>query len=223
MLEITEHAKVFTAHDKYVGKVDRIVMDPITRMVSHIVVHKGIFLREDKVVPIENVTTATEERINLKRGSHMDDFPSFIEQHYVTLDEAGDESEAGQDPNQPQGPSSAPFVWYGPYGMGTTMFESSMRTVTERNIPERAIALEPGAMVCALGRAKFGALEEVITTDAGVATHIIVTMSDPSLDRKAIPMHWVDEISENEIHLGVTAWMIEAIEPYDPSLSSLPG
>ena len=223
MLEITEHAKVFTAHDKYLGKVDRIVIDPITRMVSHIVVHKGILLREDKVIPIENVTTATEERINLKRGSHVEDFPSFIEQHYLTLDETGDEAEASRDPDQPHGPSSVPFVWYGPYGIGATMFESSMRTVTEKNIPERAVALEPGAMVCALGRMKVGELEEVITTDSGMATHIVVTMCDTSLDRKAIPMHWVDEISENEIHLGVTPWMIEAIGPYDPSLSPIAG
>ena len=85
------------------------------------------------------------------------------------------------------------------------------------------LSLEPGAMVCALGRTKVGELEEVITTDSGMATHIVVTMSDSSLDRKAIPMHWVDEISENEIHLGATLWMVQAIEMYDPHLSPMRG
>ena len=212
-MEITEHTKVFTAHGEYVGRVDRIVIDPITRMVSHIVVHKGIFLPDDKVIPVVGIATATEERINLDRGSHPDEFLAFIEQHYVEAD-AEDE-----DGDERAGSMKAPFVWYGPYGMSSAMYASSMRVVTERNIPERAIALRPDASVCALGRVEVGQLDEVITTDAGLATHIVVTMSDPSLDRKAIPMHWVDEIGENEIHLGVTQWMIDAIEVYDPHLS----
>ena len=215
MLEITEHTKVFTAHDEYVGKVDRIVIDPITRMVSHIVVHKGILLPEDKVIPVEGIATATEERVNLGRGNDPDEFPSFIEHHYVRVDEseqAGDET---------KGAISAPFVWFGPYGTASTMYDSSMRDVIERNIPERAVALEPGATVTALGRSEVGRLEEVITTEAGMATHIVVTMSDPSLDRKAIPMHWVDDIAASEVHLGATLWMIKAIEPYDPQLSPL--
>lgn len=217
MLEITEHTKVFTAHDEYVGKVDRIVIDPITRTVSHIVVHKGILLPEDKVIPVGGIATATEERVNLQRGNHPDEFPSFIEHHYVSVDESG------EDEVETTGGVSAPFVWYGPYGMASTLYDSSMRHVIERNIPERAIALEPGATVTAPGRSEVGRLEEVITTEAGMATHIVVTMSDPSLDRKAIPMHWVDNIAEKEIHLGATQWMIEAVEPYDPHLSSTPG
>ena len=213
MLEITEHTKVFTAHGEYVGRVDRIVIDPITRMVSHIVVHKGIFLPEDKVIPVAGIATATEERINLDRGNHPDEFLAFFEQHYVEID-AEDE-----DGDEKVRATRAPFIWYGPYGMASAMYASSMRVVTERNIPERAIALQPSASVCALGRIEVGELDEVITTDAGLATHIVVTMSDPSLDRKAIPMHWVDDISENEIHLGVTQWMVEAIEVYDPQMS----
>jgi hypothetical protein len=217
MLEITERTKVFTAHGEYVGRVDRIVIDPITRMVSHIVVHKRVLLPEDKVIPVDGIATATEERVHLARGSHPDEFPSFIEQHYVELDE-----EDG-DGSEPVGPIKPPFVWYGPYGMASAMYESSMRVVTARNIPERAVALEPDACVCALGRGVVGKLDEVITTDAGLATHIVVTMSDPGLDRKAIPMHWVDDIAENEIHLGVTQWMIDAIERYDPDLSPVRG
>lgn len=217
MLEITEHTKVFTAHDEYVGRVDRIVIDPITRMVSHIVVHKGVLLPEDKVIPVEGIATATEERINLERGNHLGDFPSFIERHYVSLDETN------LDDDEQEGTVTTPFVWYGPYGIASSMYESSMRLVTERNIPERAVALERGALVCALGRLEIGRLDEVITTEAGLATHIVVTVSDPSLDRKAIPMHWVDDISENEIHLGATQWMIDAIEMYDSHLSVMRG
>ena len=213
MLEITEHTKVFTAHDEYVGKVDRIVIDPLTRKVSHIVVHKGVLLPEDKVIAVGRIATATEERINLARGSHPDEMPAFVEQHYVELDEAD------QDPEGQSGAATAPFVWYGPYGMVSTMYESSMRLVTKRNIPERAVALESDISVCALGRDEIGRFDEVITTDAGLATHIIVTMSDSTLDRKAIPMHWVDNITENEIMLGVTSWMVDAIETYDPRLS----
>jgi sporulation protein YlmC with PRC-barrel domain len=218
MLEITEHAKVFTAHGEYVGKVDRIVIDPITRMVSHIVVHKGVFLPEDKVIPIDAITTATEERVHLARGSHTEDFLPFIERHYVKRDDEDDE-----DADEHGEPVRAPFVWYGPYGISSTMYETEMRMVTERNIPERAIALEPGACVCSLGRVEIGTLDEVIATETGLVTHIVVTMNDPSLDRKAIPMHWVHDIAENEVHLGASQWMIDAIEAYDPHLSPLEG
>ncbi len=212
MLEVHENARVFTAHDEHLGKVDHIVIDPLTRMVSHIVVRKGIFFPEDKVIPIDVVATATEERINLDQDVDPDRFPPFLEYHYVPLEEPIEDLSASAG----TAPAPFPFVWYGPYGVASPTYETTMRTVTERNIPDRAVALEPGIPVLATGRREVGRLEEVILTDFGSATHIVISDDGFNPVRKAIPINWVDAISENEIRLGVVEHMVQSIKPYDP-------
>lgn len=211
MLQVNENAPVFTARDEHVGKVDRIVVDPLTRTVTHIVVRKGIFFPEDKVIAIDDIVTATEERINLSTQVDAESFPPFVDHHYVTLDEhiqaEGISSHA----------TSLPAIWYGPLGIMTPVYESAMRTITERNIPERAAALEPGTAVLARGRRDLGRLEEIITTNNGTVTHIVVAEAGLHRTRRALPVNWIESISEAEILLGTTENMVKSIKAFDPS------
>lgn len=211
MREIVEKARVFTAHDVYVGKVDRIVIDPLTHMVTHIVVRKGILFPEDKVIPTDEIATATEERINLGRDVDPDVLPAFIEHHYVPLDEFEQAQEAAD------GSTTLPSVWYGPLGIMTPVYESTMRAVTERNVPDRTVALEPGVPVYATGQHDIGRFEEVIMTDMGMATHIVISQDGFNPVRRAVPINWIETISETKVVLGTTEHMVRSIRPFDPT------
>ena len=58
-MEIKRNAKVTTADGKDVGRVDRVVIDPQSKEVSHLVIRQGFLFTEDKVVPIDLVSAAT--------------------------------------------------------------------------------------------------------------------------------------------------------------------
>jgi sporulation protein YlmC with PRC-barrel domain len=49
-MELKPDAGVFTSKGKAVGQVDRVVIDPKTKNVSHIVVRKGLIQTESRVL-----------------------------------------------------------------------------------------------------------------------------------------------------------------------------
>lgn len=209
MFEFTANTGVYTAHDEHVGKIDYIIMDPLTTTVTHLVVRKGVFFPEDKVIPVDTIATATAERINLRPDVDPAEFPPFIEFHYVPISTVEQAADAAA-------PTPVPVAWYGPHGIMTPMYASTMRTVIERNIPERAVAVEPGTPVYAKGRSDVGQLDEIILTDTGVSTHIVVVEDGLNPIRRAVPVGWIDAISETEIRLGTTRGLVESIEPFNP-------
>ena len=103
---------VFTANGADVGRIDRVVMDPRTNEVAGLVVRKGFFFTEDKVVPFDLVFQASEDRVTLRQGigDAFNNLANFEETHYVPI-----EGPAGQ-PEQADYASS--LYWYPPVGMG---------------------------------------------------------------------------------------------------------
>ena len=57
-------APVF-AQDGRTGHLGKVVIDPHTRRVTHLIIHRGVLLAEDRVVPVELVERATPEGISL--------------------------------------------------------------------------------------------------------------------------------------------------------------
>ncbi|MEX1295726.1 MAG: PRC-barrel domain-containing protein [Candidatus Limnocylindrales bacterium] len=210
MLEVTKNTDVYTADDRHVGSVDRIVLDPVTQQLTHVVVRKGIFFPEDKLIHFEDISTATPERINLRQGVDAAQLDPFVEHHFVTVDETDlPEGDLVYDPG---------FVsaWYGPIGVAPPMHRDALLSVSERNIPDRLLALEAGSPVLSSDHEVVGHLERVLATDDGRPTHLVIEDDGLSLDRRAMPIGWVGEITEEGIALGVTAHMVEAVVPLGP-------
>jgi uncharacterized protein YrrD len=210
MLDIATNTGVYTARDEQVGTVDRIVLDPSTRAVSHVVVRKGIFFPEDKLVPIGDIATATPERINLRQEVSMDDLPPFVEQYYVPLDERD------RPPGPPDQAVRFAMPLSGPVGETMPTPRPELVPVRERNISERLTALEAGAPVFATGHEAVGRLERIVTTGQGQPSHIVVEEGGLSPDRRTVPIEWVLGIAEDAVLLDATREMIETIAPLDP-------
>jgi starvation-inducible DNA-binding protein len=210
-MEFFEDARVYTARDQDLGKIDRIVIDPVAGEVTHLVVRKGIFLPEDKVVPIADIATATAERINLRDEADPSEYRPFEERMYVPLNTDTTDDAPG---NVSPAPVIPPVAWYGPYGAPIPQELPYTRTVTERNIPERAVALAPDARVLANDDSEIGTVEHVITDDAGRTTHLVVGYDIPAPAR-AIPITFVERITDGSVRLAVDPMTIGALPPFN--------
>ena len=88
-VELKEGTSVFTSGGEAVGKINRIVLDPATNEVTHLVVQKGWLYSEDKVVPFEMVDSATEDKVVLKENiDNFDGLPPYEEAHYIRTRDA---------------------------------------------------------------------------------------------------------------------------------------
>jgi sporulation protein YlmC with PRC-barrel domain len=205
-LTLNEGADVFTADGQRVGSVDRIVLDPLTKDVSHIVVRRGVLFREDKVIPTDMIATTDEEQIVLDTGVSGEDIPPFEERHYVTVLEEFYQPDLGSVP---------PLLYFGPYALATPVIPTVTETVRNRDIPDRAVAVETGAKVVTSDGEAVGALAQVLMTDGGVATHLVVDVGSFMFEEyKGVPMGWIESIDDDVVRLGVPKSMIEAIPEY---------
>lgn len=164
-------AQVVTQDGKLVGQVDRVVIDPVTNEVTHIVVRKGMIFTTDKVLALAALAEVSEDRILLRRDiADLEKEPEFEERMYIPLDEAGDM----RDPAGLNAQYASRSVYYPPIGtlgvtpsaqaqMGAATVPTPFVVQTERNIPERAVALQPGADVLDPEGNDIGDVEQVIS------------------------------------------------------------
>ena len=205
---------VFSSDDEKIGTLHRVVIDPKTKEVTHIVVKEGFLFTEDKVVPMDLVGSVTEDRITLQGSKeHLDELPVYEETHYVPRDATADD-----DMNT--------LYWYPPVelGMGgygrypVSFYPQSLYVQkTEKNIPEGMIALAEGAKVISQDGEHVGKIETLITDPKDDRiTHVVVSSGLLSKERRIIPAYWLDTVNDDEIHISVDARLLERLPEYQP-------
>lgn len=213
-LELKEGTTVVTPGGEEVGKINRFVLDPETNEVTHMVVQKGWLFTEDKVVPLEMVDSATNEKVVLlETTGNFEQFPPFEERHFVRAIE------------EPDSPGSEPvyhhtqaYYWYPPYGyVGSPIgYYGWPPVTTERNIPENTVALKEGADVMSSDDKHVGDVERLfIEPGSNRASHFLISQGLLFKDRKLVPAHWVRTVAEDKIHLAVSAKMLESLPSYE--------
>src|SRR5205085_12489883 len=115
-MQIVTGANIYTATNEKLGHVDRVVVDPQTKKVTHLVVRKGFLLKTDKVLPIDWVAAANGDQISLTpEATGLDDLPNFEEKHYVRSDDAVAVAGMGEVSSAAHGAPAAPtLIWYPP-------------------------------------------------------------------------------------------------------------
>lgn len=87
MLEIHEGTPVESTDGRRLGTVDRFIVDPSSRTVTHGIVEKGVFFTDEKVIPIQALERgAGDEILTLRPEIAPADLPDVEEPHYVELD-----------------------------------------------------------------------------------------------------------------------------------------
>ena len=215
-MELKEGSEVFTSSEEQIGKIDRFVLDPATNQVTHIVVQRGGLPAEDKLVPIEMIDTATEERVVLNQQvENLEQLPPFEETHYVEL------TEDTQRPSASTYRYAPAYYWYPPAGfIGYPGFAPGYYewapTETTRNIPADTVPLREGADVMSSDGEHLGDVERLLV-DAGSnkATHFVISEGFLFKERKLIPAHWIRSIEENKVNLSVPSRLLERLPAYE--------
>ncbi len=220
-MQLKEGTHVFTADNQDVGQIDRVVIDPATEEVTHIIVRQGFLFTEDKVIPMDWVVSATDERVTLRSEmNNLDDLPDFEQTHYVSMPE-----EERRALGYPTSGYVSPIYGYPPYGAAWPAYspaafgqhDQQYAARTEQNIPENTAALKNGARVMSSDEQHVGEIESVLVDSSSKqATHFVISQGLFFKDRKLVPAAWVRTLMEDEVYLGVTARTLEQLPEYQP-------
>ena len=209
-MQFNQGASVVTLDGKEAGHIDRVVIDPESDQVTHLVIQRGLLQRQDKVVPIAAVTIEQEGQLTVHvKSDELALLPDFEEELYRLADEG-----RGGD---------APSVVsvYPPYPGGVPMFaDYGPRYVAEShlNIPDNTVALKEGAKVIARDNKEVGHVAQILTsTPADQVTHFLVVKGLLVKEHRLIPVRWVDRLADGEVNLAVDSSTVERLPVIEPA------
>jgi uncharacterized protein YrrD len=213
-MQLHQDATIFSATGEELGKLDRIVLDPGTGEVTHIVLRKGWFFQEDRVIPVQWITSTDGSKVHLsKEVENLEDLPLFEETHYV--DPGAEDAEGERETAIPAAP---PLYWYPPVSIPIgfpAYYRMPFAVETDRNIPEGAIPLKDGAKVYATGGEHVGDIERLYTGEGERVTHFVLSSGLLFVKKKLVPSHWIASVSEGEIHLAVPEKVLERLPDFE--------
>ncbi len=221
-MKFRENSDVRTADGEKIGNVERVVLDPQTKEVTHLVIQKGFLFTEDKILPLDLVDTTIDsvhkDEVWLRKTSDdLMELPDFQETHYLPINEEPYPEDMRQD-NYRQ------VYWYPPLGSAyypglsyAIQPEATYATpVEEKNIPEGTVALKEGAKVISADNTHIGDVEKIFTdSQTGRATHLLISRGLLLQEKKIVPTHWIRELKEEDVHLGVTLDFINNLPEYE--------
>jgi uncharacterized protein YrrD len=228
-MEFKQGADVVTPDGEKVGDIERVVIDPKTQEVSHLIVEKGFLLTTDKVVPMNLVQNATEEQVTLRKDlDDLEALPDFEETHFVET-EIKETPDTAPEDEDVELENVGSLYWVPPAGhswWGTPGYLGYPATFgyaappfvreTEKNIPEGTVPLKEGAPVFGGKGEHVGDVEEVFTEpESGRVTHILVSEGLLLKDRKRVPTTWVKAFEDDEVFLSVEAEVLDRLPNYD--------
>lgn len=192
-MELKEDAHVVTSDGKAAGRIHRVVIDPETKKVTHLVIKSGLLGMDDKVVEVQKVDIASPEAVTLLcTAEELKFMPPFIMTQYTPVSGGTFSSAATLYPNP--------------------IPDNSAVSETRRTIPEELIALKEGAPVVSVDDEQIGKIERVITDpESGQVTHFILAKGRRHKERKQIPFEWVDKLNEDKVRLTVNSAQLEEL------------
>lgn len=199
-VQFQKNATVVAANGQEVGSIDRVVLSPESKMVTHIVVRKGALLNKvEKVLPIDLIAETTEDQIRLRdEAGDLEAFPPFEEERVV-------DKKTGLD-HPPLSESSTPeILGYAEPNIPVVPAPGEQYvTQIEQNIPEGTVALKEGARVISAEGQNVGKVERVLADlSMEQVTHLLVSRGMFPKETKLIPMEWVARMEDDEVHLRV--------------------
>lgn len=216
-MHFKEGAAVYTADHQKAGTIDRVVLDPQTKEVTHLVIYKGFLFTEHKLVPIDLVETTMEDRVLLRNRAKALELPEFEKTHYVS---PVTEDTYAKDPNDYKYqvywyPQAGTVWWYHPAAPILGVPPLPYATETEKNIPEGTVALNEGAKVMSVDDEHVGDVERVfVDPESDRATHFVISQGLLLKERKAVPTLWVRSMGEEQVQLGVDSSFIDQLPEY---------
>lgn len=198
MLELSVDTEIQTADGRTMGEIDRFIVNPSRKAVSHVVVRRGALFTEERVVPVE-ILGEEEGKVRLRTGIDPAELPPFERGHYVEMDPATSSRLTPRSPNA--------LVWAYPIPSmtGFPAYPSvpvGGEAIAERNVPEGEVVVTEGAPVRSADGTEIGSISEVAIDEDGSLSYIEVDPGFFQSERK-IPSHWIDSLETGSVVLAV--------------------
>lgn len=214
LFELEEKAMVRSTSGEALGEIERYVIDPSSREVSHVVVKEGVIFTNHRLVPVDLIDHVDEEGPVLSADVDPDQLEPFETEHYVPLDQVS------RDRIDPRiGEASIwryPTIatgYYPAYPGEPIPYRSIPDTtrVRETNVPDDRTVLDEDTPVESVEGEVIGRIVEVVVEEDGALSHLIVDFDDLDGER-VVPGHWIDTIRDDRIILAVADPALQHLE-----------
>jgi uncharacterized protein YrrD len=194
------------------GHLAKVALAPETWHVTHLIVQTGLLLKEAHVVPVEAVTSATDEAIYLSLTTgELQQYVPYREKHYEVPIENGQ---------------------YGSYGRGDVVLNSQGSVVTP-HVPMQKVTIHEGidqtlellkkGTPVRNTNGEVGKLDHVITDSvSNEVTHVVMRHGLLFPDHLVIPVSIITEIGEEGIFIEATNEELKTLNTYSPEELDMP-
>jgi sporulation protein YlmC with PRC-barrel domain len=192
-MDIPVNAEVHCA-DGPCGRSTYIILNPMTRRVTHLVVKEKRFPHTEYLVPIDYVVEATSQLIRLRCAGHeLVTFETFIETEFVSS-------------NFPEYIGDPYMTW--PY----VVPEAETLPMEHERIPPGELAIRRGARVEATD-GHVGRVDEFLVDPTnGYITHLVLREGHLWGQKDVtIPVSQIDHIEEDSVYLKLDKHSIEML------------
>jgi sporulation protein YlmC with PRC-barrel domain len=192
-MDIPVNAEVHCA-DGLCGRSTYIILNPVTRRVTHLVVKKKRFPHTEYLVPIDYVVEATSQLIRLRcAGRELVTFEAFIETEFVSS-------------NFPEYAGDPYMTW--PY----VIPEAETLPLEHERIPPGELAIRRGARVEATD-GHVGRVDEFLVDPTnGYITHLVLREGHLWGQKDVtISVSQIDHIEEDSVYLKLDKHSIEML------------
>ncbi|MFW6414598.1 MAG: PRC-barrel domain-containing protein [Verrucomicrobiota bacterium] len=212
-MQLAYGKKVYSSDNQQIGTINELVIDPRTRIITHMVIKRGLFFASDQLIPTSIVSDTDEASVVLSENAQE------IAQRFVQ-DYRSDEYLELEDEHARDTLGTGGRVWSRPLYISTT--EAPYQSVvppgigplipeTEPPMPLDEIVLEKGSPVKTKEGKEIGRVKECISDDNDKITHFIIKEGVFFSMPKRVPIDWIHKIQENEVILAVPAEAIEKL------------
>ena len=238
-MQLQKNEAVYTADGQQIGVIDRVVLDPSTNEISHLVIRQGWLFTEDKVVPIELVDLTDGDRIGLRRDvKNLDQLPPFEEVSYIPY--TGDAASATSEPPAADEANDRAttttytkvtdaFTLYGYPRIGMGWPEMNLgyygypdelyKVKVKRHIPTGTVALQEGAVVVDSQGERVGTIRQImINEQTKEATHLLIAEGWLFREERLVPINWVKAVTEAEVQLYVKTDVLNQLPAHQHSI-----
>jgi sporulation protein YlmC with PRC-barrel domain len=199
--------------DGKAGQVERVVISPCRRQVTHLIVGKGLVLHKDIVVPIERVRFADEQHVDLDLTlDQLNELPEYKVVDYV----APDPSWHGSLPYDPGVTVLAVDPYTLAWGPSTPSLAGKVVRHARLGVPRDAAIVPRGSPVEGQD-GKVGEVDHVLLDPRQhTITRLVVRRGLLLHKDVAIPIDWVADVDDRGVILGVSRAALEQLPPYEP-------
>lgn len=204
-MDIRFESPVFSKDGQKVGELREVVVDPISREVTHLVVRQGLLFSDDRMLSMSEVAEADDQRITLTRNA------AELEEQSGVFDEASYATVPGTESDLPQ------RIWTQPLGHASIIppgFRPGDLS-PDPPIPMEDVSLLQNSPVQCPDGTQVGTVQQVFVDKNDRITHIVMRCIGVYDEFKLIPLDWIRGFQDNIVSLGVEEGVVRQLADYE--------